>query len=119
MHAPVIDGNTKLIGIAGHPIAQVLTPIVLTGLLRHNAINAICVPFHVEPASFPALLAGVRSLHNLLGVIATVPHKQAAAAVAGTQSPRARLIRAPTRSNYRTLSEPWPCAVTGPIRWTS
>lgn len=94
MPAPIIDGHTKLIGIAGHPIAQVLTPTVLTGLLRHNAINALCVPFHVEPAAFPALLAGVRNMHNLLGVIATVPHKQAAAALADMQSPRARLARA-------------------------
>ncbi len=98
MHAqppgPIIDGNTKLIGIAGHPIAQVLTPVVLTALLRHNNINAICVPFHVEPAQFPALLDGLRGMHNLLGVIATVPHKQAAAAHADELAPRARLARA-------------------------
>ena len=90
----IIDGNTKLLGIAGHPIAQVLTPTVLTGLLRHNGINAICVPFHVEPKDFAALLAGVRHMHSLVGVIATVPHKQAAAALADVQMPRARQARA-------------------------
>ena len=90
----IIDGHTKLLGIAGHPIAQVLTPTVLTGLFRHNAINALCVPFHVEPKDFSALLTGVRHMHSLLGVIATVPHKQAAAALADAQLPRARQARA-------------------------
>lgn len=94
MPSLTIDGNTRLIGIAGHPIAQVLAPIVLTGLLRHNRINAVCVPLHVEPGGFAALLAGLRGLHNLVGVIATVPHKQAAAALADEQTPRARLARA-------------------------
>lgn len=90
----IIDGNTKLLGIAGHPIAQVLTPTVLTGLFRHNGINAVCVPFHVEPKGFAALLAGVKQMHSLAGVIATVPHKQAAAALADVQLPRARLAQA-------------------------
>jgi shikimate dehydrogenase len=94
MDRPIVDGGTKLIGIVGHPIAQVLTPTIMSALCRHNGVNALCVPFHVEPAEFPALLTGLRGLHNLLGVIATVPHKQAAAALADTRLPRAALARA-------------------------
>lgn len=94
MDGPLVDGGTKLIGIAGHPIAQVLTPTVLSGLLHHNGINALCVPFHVEPKDFAALLEGVRHMHSLIGVIATVPHKQEAAARADVALPRARQARA-------------------------
>lgn len=90
----IVDGNTKILAIVGHPIAQVLTPTILSGLFRHNDINVLCIPVHVEPAQFPALLAGLRGMHNLLGVIATVPHKQAAAALADASNPRARLARA-------------------------
>jgi shikimate dehydrogenase len=94
MTGPKIDGSTRLIGIAGHPIAQVLTPAIMSGLCRRNGVNALCVPLHVEPAGLAALLDGLRGVHNLLGVIATVPHKQAAAAMADTQLPRARQARA-------------------------
>ena len=94
MDRPLVDGSTKLIGIAGHPIAQVLTPTIMSALCRRNGVNALCVPLHVEPAGLAALLAGLRGMHNLLGVIATVPHKQAAAALADTQLPRARQARA-------------------------
>lgn len=94
MQTQTVDGNTKLIGIVGHPIAQVLTPTILSGLARHNGINALCVPLHVEPAGLAGLMAGLRGLHNLLGVIATVPHKPAAAALADTLLPRARQARA-------------------------
>jgi len=94
MDRPIVDGLTQLIGIAGHPIAQVLTPAIMSGLCRRNGVNALCVPLHVEPAGLAALLDGLRGMHNLLGVIATVPHKQAAAALADTQLPRARQARA-------------------------
>ena len=94
MPRPIVDGSTKLLGIAGHPIAQVLTPRIMSGLCRHNGVDAICVPLHVEPAGLQAMLNGLKGLHNLLGVIATVPHKQAAAALADRQLPRARLARA-------------------------
>lgn len=94
MDRPIVDGSTKLIGIVGHPIAQVLTPSIMSALCQRNGVNALCVPFHIEPAELPALLTGLRGMHNLLGVIATVPHKQAAAALANVQLPRARQARA-------------------------
>jgi len=94
MRQPIVDGTTRLLAIAGDPIAQVRAPAMLSGLLRHNAVDALCVPFHVRAADFAALLHGLRGLRNLAGVIATVPHKAVAASLADSLLPRARLARA-------------------------
>lgn len=102
MGRPIVDGTTRLVGIAGDPIAQVRAPAMLSGLLRHNAVDALCVPFHVRPADFSALLNGLRGMRNLAGVIATVPHKAAAAALADISLPRAQLARA---ANVLSLGE--------------
>jgi len=94
MDPPIVDGTTRLLGIVGDPIAQVRAPAMLSGLLRHNGVDALCVPFHVRPADFLTLLNGLRGMRNLAGVIVTVPHKAAAAGRADILLPRARLARA-------------------------
>ncbi len=40
----IIDGATQLLGIVGHPIAQVRAPEVWSALFRHNGVNAMCIP---------------------------------------------------------------------------
>jgi shikimate dehydrogenase len=71
----MVDGSTRLLGVVGDPIAQVRAPGVWSGLFRHNAVNAICVPMHVRPPSLATFFAGIRTLGNLQGLIVTIPHK--------------------------------------------
>ncbi len=61
-----------------------------TGLFRYNAVNAVCVPMHVRPASLPTFFAGIRTLPNLQGLIVTIPHKPVIGELLDSLAPRAR-----------------------------
>jgi shikimate dehydrogenase len=74
----------------GDPIAQVRAPGVWSGLFKHNAVNAICVPMHVRPASLQTFFAGIRTLGNLQGLIVTIPHKPVILELLDSLTPRAR-----------------------------
>jgi shikimate dehydrogenase len=90
---PVVDGATRLLGIVGHPIAQVHSPAVWTGLLHLHGLNMLCVPFHVLPEHLAAFLAGMRGAKNLVGMIVTIPHKPACVALVDKLTQRAALVR--------------------------
>jgi shikimate dehydrogenase len=92
--APIATGRTRLLGIIGHPIAQVRAPEVWSALLRDNGFDCVCVPFHVEPEGLDDFLAGARTLRNLAGLIVTIPHKPAAIAHVQHPTDRARLTGA-------------------------
>lgn len=85
-----LDGGTELIGVLGHPVAQVRICGPLTELLRARGRNAVVVPMAVAPEGLHAALAGLRGIGNLLGLIATVPHKPAVLSAAASATERAR-----------------------------
>lgn len=87
----LVDGATRLMAIAGDPVAQVRSPIVWSTMFRRNGVNATCVPQHVTPADLARCVAGLRTLKNLFGLILTIPHKQAAASLVDELTDRARL----------------------------
>jgi shikimate dehydrogenase len=89
-----INGETRLLPILGDPVRQVRAPLVWTGLFRANGVNAACLPFHVAPPDLAGFVAALRGVRNLIGLIVTVPHKPAAAALAGRLTPRAARIGA-------------------------
>jgi shikimate dehydrogenase len=76
--------------VVGDPIGQVRAPGVWTGLFRHNAVNALCVPMHVRPATLQAFFAGIRTLPNLQGLIVTIPHKPVIGQLLDALAPRAQ-----------------------------
>ncbi len=85
-----LDGSTRLLGIVGHPIAQVRAPRVWSGLFAEAGINLVCVPFHIEPDDFERALPQLQSIRNLIGLTITVPYKFRAARLADSLMPRAR-----------------------------
>ena len=89
-----ITGSTTVYAIAADPIAHVKTPQRLNALLRERGADGVMVPFHVSPDGLPALFAGLRGLHNLGGLVVTVPHKEQAAVLCDEITPAARLIGA-------------------------
>ena len=89
-----ITGSTTVYAIAADPIAHVRTPQRLNALLRERGADGVMVPFHVSPDGLPALFAGLRGLHNLGGLVVTVPHKEQAAVLCDEITPAARLIGA-------------------------
>ena len=90
----LITGGTRLLGIVGDPVRQARAPEVWTSLFRLNGIDAVCVPMHVSPAGFQSFVNGMKTMHNLIGMIVTVPHKPAAASLVHHLSERARVIGA-------------------------
>ena len=97
----LVDRSTRVLGVVGDPIAQVRAPRVWTALLRHNAVNAVCVPMHVRPADLPAFFDGVRTLRNLVGLIVTIPHKPAVLGLVDEPSARAAAIGAANAVVFR------------------
>lgn len=87
-----IDGNTQLVGIIASPIGHVRTPQLFNASVAKQGLNAICVPLHVDAAQLPAFLAGVQAPHNWLGLVVTIPHKEAVVAACGELSETARLV---------------------------
>lgn len=90
----IADGATKLLVIIGDPIAQVRAPEVWSALFRANGVNALCVPMHYAAAHLQAALDSLKAMQNLSGLIITIPHKPAAAALADALTPRARQVGA-------------------------
>jgi len=88
----IVDGATQLLPIVGDPIRQVRSPEVLSALFRLNGFNAVCVPAHVAPPDLPKFVAGLRIVRNVMGFIATIPHKQAVIALLDGLTPRSRRV---------------------------
>lgn len=89
----LVDGSTRILGIVGHPIAQVRAPEVWSAMFRLHRLNLVCIPFHVLPADLARFVAGARAMRNLAGLIVTIPHKPAAVGHVDALTDRARRVR--------------------------
>jgi shikimate dehydrogenase len=99
---PIIDGATRVLGIVGHPIAQVRAPEVWTGLFQAHGLNMVCMPFHVLPEDLPTFFAGMRTMKNLAGMIVTIPHKPASVDLVDVLTERAEIVQS---VNFITVGE--------------
>ena len=82
-----------LYGIFGHPIGHSLSPLMHNTAFVHYGIEAIYLPFAVQPAHLELAVKSIAAL-QMGGVNVTVPHKQAVLAWMDELSPEARLIGA-------------------------
>ncbi len=67
-----IDGETKVYGLVGHPVAHSLSPLIQNTAFRELGINAVYVVFDVTDLS--GAMEGIRGLH-IEGVNITIPWK--------------------------------------------
>jgi len=70
-----LSGDTRLFTIVGDPIAQVGSPRLFNACFRRRGARAVLFPSHVTAEGLPAVLAGLRRLNNLDGIVVTIPHK--------------------------------------------
>jgi shikimate dehydrogenase len=89
-----LSGKTRVYYIVGDPIEQVKSPAGMTAGFEKLGVDAVVVPAHVSREAFATFFAGVKATRNVDGVIATVPHKFAAAGQCDELTPRARLLGA-------------------------
>jgi shikimate dehydrogenase len=90
----LISGSTRLFGILADPILQVQTPQRMNELFARVGYDGVLVPFHARADNLTAVVAGLRKLENLGGMIVTVPHKSAILALCDEASDVARQIGA-------------------------
>jgi shikimate dehydrogenase len=78
-----ISGKAKLAGVIGWPVTHSLSPRLHSYWLAAHAIDGAYVPLPVAKQDFACVIDGLRRA-GFVGVNVTVPHKEAAFAIAHT-----------------------------------
>jgi len=76
-------------GIAGHPVTKSLSPIIHAAWIAAAGLDAVYVPFRVQPDGFERFARGLRG-GAVRGINVTAPFKEAALAVADEADDKAR-----------------------------
>jgi len=76
-----IDGNTKVMGIVGNPIAHSLSPFIHNFIAQQLGDNIVYTAFDVVRHNFSAAIKGAQAL-GIIGLNITAPHKPEAAKLA-------------------------------------
>lgn len=88
-----ISGAARLAGVMGWPVAHSLSPRLHGYWLEHYKIDGAYIPMPVAPKDFEVALKALPKL-GFAGVNLTVPHKEAALALADTADDLARRLGA-------------------------
>ena len=89
-----ISGTTRLYAILGDPIAKVRTPEHFNSVFAERGIDAVMLPVEVNAIDLPGVVAGLKKVRNLDGIILTMPHKAAMCALVDELMPTGRAVGA-------------------------
>jgi 3-dehydroquinate dehydratase/shikimate dehydrogenase len=92
-HYDQINAETRVFGVIGDPINHSLSPVIHNAALRASGINGVYVPFQVPRSDLPAFLKGFDRI-PVRGYSVTIPHKEAAVAVAVHKDPAVLEVKA-------------------------
>ncbi|MGD9919822.1 MAG: shikimate dehydrogenase [Paenirhodobacter sp.] len=84
-----ISGTTRLFAIVAHPAHHVRTPQAMNARFAAAGLDAVMVACDVAPEDLAGFVSGLRGVRNFGGLVVTVPHKSAMAALCDRLSPRA------------------------------
>jgi shikimate dehydrogenase len=87
----MINGETKIFGILGRPVAHSLSPAMHNAACRHLGVNGVYVAFPVT--DLPQAVAGLRGL-GIRGVSVTIPFKEEVIPLIDELEPQAARIGA-------------------------
>ena len=87
----MINGQTKIFGILGRPVAHSLSPVMHNAAFRHLGMNAVYVAFPVTDLA--QAVAGLRGL-GIGGVSVTIPFKEEIIPLIDELDPQAAAIGA-------------------------
>jgi 3-dehydroquinate dehydratase/shikimate dehydrogenase len=85
-HYDRIDADTQVFGVLGDPVAHSLSPLIHNHAFRKLGINAVYLPFRVPRAELAEFVKAFDKV-PVRGYSVTIPHKEAAAALAKHQDP--------------------------------
>ena len=89
----VISGQTALVGVIGDPVRHSLSPAMQNAALRAMGLDWVFLALPAPAERFPAVVASLETL-GCRGLNVTIPHKQAACALADELSPLAQRVGA-------------------------
>ncbi|WP_199579135.1 shikimate dehydrogenase family protein [Bosea vaviloviae] len=72
---PCPSGATRLFAVIGDPVAQVMAPELMNPLFLDRGCDAVLTAVEVKPEHLSIVLAGLKQIANLDGILVTVPHK--------------------------------------------
>ena len=90
----MITGKTTIYAIIADPISHVRTPEVFNEIFSRNGLDAVLIPMQVAPEGLEAVMTAFRAMKNLGGIVVTVPHKTAVAALCDELGAAGRAIGA-------------------------
>ncbi|MGH6878717.1 MAG: shikimate dehydrogenase [Rhizomicrobium sp.] len=90
----------KVAGVIGWPIAHSLSPRLHSFWIREHGVDGAYVPLPAKPQEFSNVLCGLRAA-GFVGVNVTLPHKEAAFAVAHVYDGASRTAGAANRLIFR------------------
>lgn len=88
-----ISGTTKLLGIIGDPVEHSMSPDMHNRAIAELGLDYVYVPFPVKPDDLGAAMAGFAAI-GVVGLNATIPHKQAVIPYLDVITPAAQAIGA-------------------------
>ncbi|AFY29520.1 shikimate dehydrogenase [Cyanobium gracile] len=91
--APAIGGGTTLAGVLGDPVRHSLSPAMHNAALAALGLDWVYLALPVAAADLAVVLQGLEAI-DCRGLNVTLPHKQAAAALAQELTPLARRLGA-------------------------
>ncbi len=92
-HPERINGETKVYGVIGDPVAHSHSPLVHNAAFRERNVNAIYLPFRVPRGQLPGFLDAFAAV-PVDGYSVTIPHKEAAAHATHTRDEAVELTHA-------------------------
>lgn len=90
----MISGSARLYAVIGDPLHQSFAIPAFNARFQARAKDAVMVPFQVGATGLAALVAALRGLKSLGGVLVTMPHKVAIVPLIDALGPAARLAGA-------------------------
>jgi shikimate dehydrogenase len=89
-----LSGATRISVIIGDPIAQVRSPAPVSKRMAERSYDGILIPVQIAAKDLSAFMHAIKLTKNIVGIVATVPHKFAAFAHCDRVSERANLLGA-------------------------
>ena len=90
---PQVNAETQVFGVLGDPVAHSLSPLIHNKAMRQLGVNAVYLPIRVPRSDFAASVKAFERL-DIKGYSITIPHKEAAAALAATKDEAVTLTQA-------------------------
>jgi 3-dehydroquinate dehydratase/shikimate dehydrogenase len=76
-----LNAETRVFGVIGDPVAHSLSPLIHNAAFKELGLNCVYLPFRVPRSHLPGFLKEFESV-PVEGYSVTIPHKEAAAALA-------------------------------------